>query len=323
MAAYSKICIVQLGRIGDLILTTPLIKTIRDAYPSAELHILAGRNNFFTLKGYPFVNSLHVHTKRPLKTVLLLLRLRRERFDLWIDPKDHHSTESRLFVRLARPRESVGFNRKNETLYTHSIKSNIEQFNDHAIDRYLNSVAFLGLKPAMQRPLLYCGKAAEEKIVSFLRINGITRYCHVHISASRPERYWEEAKWCALLKQLEEKNVFCLISAGPLDIELANRIAGTARNARYYPTPSLDDLYSIVNHAAAVISPDTAVIHIASAFNRPTVGLYADCGWNLNSFAPRADHSVLIVNKKSESLIKDIEAGEVFKAAMGILQDKI
>jgi heptosyltransferase-3 len=226
MAAYSKICIVQLGRIGDLILTTPLIKTIRDAYPSAELHILAGRNNFFTLKGYPFVNSLHVHTKRPLKTVLLLLRLRRERFDLWIDPKDHHSTESRLFVRLARPRESVGFNRKNETLYTHSIKSNIEQFNDHAIDRYLNSVAFLGLKPAMQRPLLYCGKAAEEKIVSFLRINGITRYCHVHISASRPERYWEEAKWCALLKQLEEKNVFCLISAGPLDIELANRDSG-------------------------------------------------------------------------------------------------
>lgn len=319
MKTYDKICIVQLGRIGDLILSTPLFKTIKDAYPGTELHVLAGRNNFFFLNDYPLVDKVHIHSKRPVKTIRLLWRLRQERFDLWIDPKDHHSTESRIFVRLARPRESIGFNRGNEKLYTHSVKSNKEQYNDHAIDRFLNTVAFLDIKPSLKQPVLFCSKTAEEKIGSFLKERSISRYCHINISASKPVRLWEEDKWRALIKLLEEKEITCMISAIKRDIPQAKRLEAGAEKSRFYPTDSLEDLFSLVNHAAIVVSPDTATVHIASAFNRPTVGLYADCGWNLNSFSPRAEKSAMIINKKSDTLIKDIEVSDVFNAVMGIL----
>lgn len=319
MKTYNNICIVQMGRIGDLILSTPLIKTIKDAYPHAKLHVLAGRNNFFFLNNYPLVDKVHIHTKRPFKTIFLLRQLRKEKFDLWIDPKDHHSTESRYFVRLARPRESIGFNRKNENLYTHSIKSNKEQYNDHAIDRFLNTLVCLDLKPSLRQPVLFCSDPAEEKIRSFLKERSIPWYCHINISASRLVRLWEEDKWHSLIKLLEEKGITCLISAIKQDIPQAKRLEAAAGRSRFYPTNSLDDLFSLVNHAKIVVSPDTAVIHIASAFNRPTVGLYTNLGWNLNSFSPRADHSVMIINKKSETFIKDIDTIEVFNAVTGIL----
>lgn len=323
MNTYEKICIVQLGRIGDLILSTPLFKTIKDAYPLAKLHVLAGRNNFVFLNNYPLIDKVHIHTKHPFKTLSLLRRLRKEKFDLWIDPKDHHSTESRTFVRLARPLESIGFNRKNEKLFTHSVKSNKEQYNDHAIDRFLNSVACLNLKSAIRQPVLFCSNIAEERIISFLKDRSTAWYCHLNISASKPVRLWEEEKWRLLIKLLEEKGCICLISATKQDIPQAKRLEAAAKKSFHYQTPSLEDLFSLVHHSAIVISPDTAVIHIASAFNRPTVGLYANCGWNLNSFSPRAEHSVMIINKKSETLIKDIETIEVFNAAMGIITSTI
>jgi len=59
-----RICIVQLGRIGDLLLITPLFSALKAANPHSELHLLAGRNNYKIVEGNPFIDRAWVPSGR-------------------------------------------------------------------------------------------------------------------------------------------------------------------------------------------------------------------------------------------------------------------
>lgn len=78
------------------------------------------------------------------------------------------------------------------------------------------------------------------------------------------------------------------------------------------------EIAEIVKHSAGVISPDTAIIHMASAFNVPVVGLYTDVKWNLDRFAPLSDKQRILISPDKDS-IKQITPDIVYRALMDII----
>ena len=310
-----KFCIVQLGRIGDLILTTPLIKTIKDAFPESKIYILAGRNNYKFIEKYPLVEQVYVYRKKIIDTIKLLRKLRKENFDYWIDPKDHYSSESLFFKRIAKAKISAGFNRNNKEDFTYSVLSAEEQYNKHVIDRYLDTISFLEIKKKAKRPVLFLSENSEFNLKSFINKHLIDKYIHINISASKIDRYWPIDKWEMLIRSLD-KNV--IITADPKDKEIAIALSEASDKSYFYQTKSLDDLYSVSNHSDLLISPDTSVIHIASAFNKKIIGLYADRPWNLIKFAPSSDTFKVLVNQNSYSKIDGIEVEEIISAFQGL-----
>lgn len=302
-----KILIVQLGRLGDFILATPMLRALKEDNPRRQIHVLASRHNHALARAHPFVDKALLHSKRIVQTLGLLARLKMEQYDYWIDPKDHFSRASRFFAGWARAKCKVGFNEKGKkAVFDIAVPSADENYNQQAAARNLCALRVLGLQHADPRPLLFVEPRSEIKLREFLQAQQIERYCCVHLSASREIRYWPQSNWIAFLRQIANEGKHFLLTCAPQDAALAREIAAHVMRARYYPAGSLFDLFSVVKHGDLVISPDTSVVHIAAAFDRPLLALYSNEEWNLKKFYPLSTRHRVVMGAAPGTLVRDI-----------------
>ena len=77
-----KILIIRFSSIGDIVLTTPVIRTVKQQVPNVEVHFLVKKSNEILLKSNPYVDTIHTY-KGDLSS--LISELRSEKFDYVID----------------------------------------------------------------------------------------------------------------------------------------------------------------------------------------------------------------------------------------------
>ncbi len=303
-----KILLVQLGQIGDLILMTPMFKALKQLNSGNELHLLAGKYNYVLATEHPLIDQVHVFIKRPIQLIQLIQQLRKEKFDIWIDPKDHYSTQSYLLARLSHAKIKVGFNRKDNDLFDHGVASDVQQANKHAVQRNLAALNFLKSNSdfEIQRPILFLKDDCERKLNHFLLQHEIANYHCVNISAASASRYWHTQKWIDFLNYLGERQIRCLVISSPSDIEIANEIVSSTKNCYLYRTNSVIDVFSVVKHSEMTITVDTAVVHIASAFDVPVLALYGNNPHNYIKFHPLSTHHRMVFDLKDHAAIDDI-----------------
>ena len=198
-----KILVVALGRIGDLVLVTPIFRALKQLDPIPEVHLLAGRNNYRTVQAHPFVDKVHVYTKKPWSTLQLIYTLRTTCFDLWIDPKDHPSRERRLFARIGHYRTAVGFNTPGKPrVFTHSVIPDTEQLGVHMTTRALRVLEPLGIHAQDAGPVLGVDPQAAQRLCAFLKEHAVSTYYLVNISGAISDRTWQTEKWIGLINTI-------------------------------------------------------------------------------------------------------------------------
>jgi len=310
-----KILLVQLGRIGDLILMTPMFKVLKEANPANELHMLAGRNNYLLAIDHALIDRVHVYNKRLINTIRLIQKLRKEKFDYWIDVKDHHSTESDLLARLSNAEIKIGFNRNGTATFDYSILSDVEQMNKHAVERNLAALNYLNFDLAQinHRPILHVNENSEKKLNNFLLLHDIQEYYCINISATSKSRYWQTEKWTNLLNYLEDRQIKCIIISSPSDSSLVEKIITATRNAFHFITDTIVDVFSVVKHSKMTITLDTSVIHIAAAYDVPVLGLYGNHPINYTKYRPLSTHHRMVMAPRDEAPIGEISLDLMFE----------
>jgi len=308
-----KIMVVALGRIGDLVLATPILQALKEDNPAHEVHLLAGRNNYQVVRHHPYIDRLHVYTKRPLSTLKLLYRLRRARFDIWIDPKDHRSTESRFFARLGAARISIGYNDTDKPrVFTHSVKPHAEQLGVHASVRVLQALKPLEIASGGARPVLAVVPEAEQRLVAFLKQRAISTYYFVNISGAIPDRTWPTEKWIALLNAIAQEDEVRFVLCGlPRDRAQAEQILRHTASATLYPAPSIIDAAAAVARAELILTVDTSIVHIASAFNKPIVSLHANIYREYTKYRPVSDQARCVRAPAEGAMVCEISVDQV------------
>lgn len=303
-----KILLVQLGRIGDLILMTPMFKVLKEANTENELHLLAGQRNYFLAIEHPLIDRVHVFDKRLVNTVRLIQKLRKEKFDIWIDVKDHYSTESYFLAKLSNAEIKIGFNRDGKSLFDYGILSDVEQANRHAVDRNLAVLDLINVNfdHKNQKPILFVNDNSEKKLNNFLMLHDIQDYYCINISATSASRYWQTQKWIEFLNYLGESHIECLIITSPADAKLVNEIISSTKNAFHFSTDSIVDVFSVVKHSEMTITVDTAVVHIASAFDVPVLALYGNIPLNYNKYRPLSTHHQVAIAQSEKAPIAEI-----------------
>ncbi|MGH7496376.1 MAG: glycosyltransferase family 9 protein [bacterium] len=302
-----KVLIVQLGRLGDFILATPMLRALKADNPGHQIYILASRHNQALARAHPLVDQVWVHSKKVGPIVELLFSLKQKRFDYWIDPKDHFSRESSFLARWAIADCKIGFNRAGEkAVFDVSVPPAKENYHDQVAIRNLRALQAFGVNDSDPRPCLFTESQFEKKLQEFLLRHQIRQYCCVHLSASKDIRYWPQANWISFLNQIGETARHYLITCDPRDSALALEIAANVSPAHYYPAGSIIELFSAIKHAELVISPDTSVVHIAAAFDRPLLGLYSNEEWNLKKFYPLSTHCRVVMGSQPGTLVCDI-----------------
>lgn len=313
-----KICIVQLGRIGDMILISPLFSALKAANPRHELHLLAGRNNYMVAQGNPCIDRMHVYTKRPLSTLRLVSRLLTTRFDVWLDPKEHKSSESSMFCRLARAKMKIGF--KGDKAFTHSACEQ-GKGGEHYTLRSLRNLRYLGIGNASPRPSVPPTPAEDAAFAAFRQRHGIHRYVAVNISASQPVRYWTDDKWAELLCALPPDCGSAVFLSSPADSAVAEAMSRRVPGSLVFGTRSVLGTFPVVKNAAAVLSVDTCIVHVAAAFNVPVVALFINQPEFYVQYLPLSDVYRAVLSPEPGGWVNTIPLFDVREAVHSLLAE--
>jgi len=302
-----KILIVQIGRIGDMVLTTPMFRAIGDHLPDAEIHVLTSSRGLSVIFNNPRIAKTHLYRKNLLTLPQLVTRLRGQNYDIWIDPKDHSSGEGALLASLSGAKRKIGFNKPGQRVFDIAIPPAKANYELHASDRNLRTLSSLiPIDPALldSRPELFVDPNCNIPLDPGTVV--------INISAGNPSRYWPADRWSTLIAECTRLSLPVALMFDPADHAAAKEIAAHGGNCLLLDTPTIHHAIAAVNKAALVISPDTSVVHIAAAFNIPVIGLYPRVEWNLKKFHPLSDRSAAILPEETQTF-QDIPAESVIK----------
>jgi heptosyltransferase-3 len=304
----ASVAILQLGRLGDMILTTPLFDGLRHLYPNARIAVIADRRSALIPRHHPSVDAvLPVRDGLPA-AFGLARRILERRYDLYVDPKDHRSTTSHLVAawiradrKLVHPANLDG-----------GLLPSAPEGSRHYVDRMLAPLHELAPDATFpRRPSIHIPAETVRRMDE--RLDGRSEeVVTVNVSAGQPSRTWEPEKWKELVASLCARTAVAVIST-PQDRSLADEMCRTSQRSRVIATATILEAAAVVARSIAVVTPDTSIVHLASAFDVPTVGLYPSIAWNAALFAPLARRSRMVMAPEDQPVSR-IEVREVLDA---------
>lgn len=303
-----SIAILAQEKLGDSVLLTPLIRNLRHAFPKLEIHIIAfSRASAGFFQHDPDVTAVHQAKREAGRYKRDVLQ---REFDVLFNTKDHPSTHFLLQSVLIRARYKVGhLNPFHEGLFDRLLTMD---YHEHMVLKNCAVLPLLGVLYASEekcRPSLAPTPLPAELQLFISRINQ-TKLTGINISAGETNRTWPESRWRELVKSLPEMQFIVL--SGPGELETKRSLEHNCPNI--IPSPSTRNLYEasrIVETLALLVTPDTSLIHIASATNTPVVGLYREAPQDISRFGPFRVPAELVVSTTGE--VAGIEAGTVRK----------
>ncbi len=276
-----KILIIRFSSIGDIILTSPVIRCLKEQLDGVELHFLTKKAFAPVLAGNHHIDKLHF-LKDSLSSSIE--ELRAEKFDHLIDL--HHNIRTLIIkTRLGIP--SSSFNKLNwEKWLLVTFKKNFLP-PVHIVDRYMKTVEFLGVKND-QKGLDYF--LTESYDLKLLLPPSHQEYIALVIGAQHATKRLPTDKLAALCRSIRLPVV---LLGGPGDAQRGNEIMNTAGNHVFNGCGkfSLDQSAYLVKMAKQVITHDTGMMHIAAAFNKPILSVWGNTVPEFGMFPYRTDES--------------------------------
>ena len=273
-----KILIIRFSSIGDIVLTTPVIRCIKKNIPEAEIHYLTRKPFAAVLKANPHIDKLHLLDK---DLAAMIQTLKKEQFDQIIDL--HHNVRSaRIKWNLNVPAHSFPKLNIEKWLYVRFKWNRMPSV--HIVDRYLETVQHLHVQNDGEG-LDYFIPLEEELPPNALPYPA---YIGLVIGAAHATKRLPLHKLQELVKMLA---VPVVLLGGKEDRENGAAIAGVApdRIVNACGQYSLNQSASLVRQAQLIITHDTGLMHIAAAFRKPILSVWGNTVPAFGMFPYRPD----------------------------------
>ena len=301
-----SIIILAQEKIGDAILLTPLFKNLRRVFPEIEIHVVA------LSPVYPFFeNDPNVDVVYKVKQNYLAYfqSLRKKKFDLLFSTKDHPSFTFLYQSRIIPAKYRIGiFHPYHRGFFNYLIQLD---FHQHIIEKNLAILEFLNipLTDEDRRPYLPENNIPNE-IRSFSSKISNLNCIGINLSAGEKDREWSFEKWAAFLKEIDFKVIIFATQDRNDDKQKLENMFGHVVQSPI--TKTIFEVGHILQHLKLLISPDTALIHLASCFKIDVVGLYRSKVIHLTRFYPYLVNNQVLISPTSR--IEDIPMREVIDA---------
>jgi len=310
------ICIAQLGTFGDMILATPIIKTLKKLYPQSNIHFIAGKKNHIVIKYHPLVNKIYVWDKNPFKLLQTIVSLKLKCFDYYVDPKDHFSRESLILSKIVVAKVKIGFNSFSHQTFDISIPDAIQNRSLHFTQRLFQAFKTLQISAPkddeIPKPDLYYPENSKQYLLHFLEKNQLlsNQYLLFNISASHPRKTFTEET----LKDIFTKftpPIPVVLCFEKKDKILAKKLQQLSPKIKLFFSRQILDVFALVEHSRAVITPDTSIVHIATAYHKPTLAFYSGLDDFFIKFHPNNPKAVVIRAQAEDHGIHSIPSNRV------------
>jgi lipopolysaccharide heptosyltransferase II len=281
---YRRILLTRMKFIGDVILTTPLLRSLRTAYPGAFISYMGERHAVSLLEGNPFLDDLiPFDFSRPtlIEQPRIAWALRRRKFDLAIDL--FGNPRSALLTWLSGATVRVGPARKGRgQLYTIQVRDDGHRKTAIAFhNQYLTAA---GIPVTSQATEIFLSDAERREARIYLRwllegkegTPGDPPILALHPGATWPAKRWLPERFGSLADLAAARlGARVILIGGPNDGPVVEEtLRSTVSNVVRLPVLPLRPLAAVLSHCAAVVANDAGPMHIAAALGIPTIGIF-------------------------------------------------
>jgi ADP-heptose:LPS heptosyltransferase len=291
-----RILLSRLQYLGDVILTLPAVRAIRDRFPRAEIDYLSRGAGAEVLKGEPLFSRVFRAPEKEegiAAQLRLIAALRGRRYAAAVDW--YSNPRSALFAWLSGAKLRVGGSRRiRRRLYTHPLAAPPSVRS--AIDHHLYYLRPLGIDGGAARPALHpteeeSARAARALAECGAGSDGGTRVA-IHPGGKWEVKRWPAESYAALARRLTEKRGFrVVVLAGPGEDAYREALRSELGDGvSYVPTLPIRDTVAVLAALDAAVVNDGGIMHASIAVGTPTVGIFGssepDIWFPYASFGP-------------------------------------
>lgn len=307
IASVRKVLILRNDKIGDMIVTTALLRELKKNYPHWQIDVAASSANRAVIADNPHVNEIIVWDKQPLLRDLrsTIASLRRRRYDVIFNPYNRYSIPLLLRIKWLGARYLTGFaipkygsSTARLGMFDHTVPC---ERNGHILHSYFAAFAQFGLRDIDLRYELFGVDAHAQQVDAacdaLLRTHeGLFCLNFQGSNAQRTVSVADARRCCAALAARYPRHALLVIAAPGTEARAAEIVqgAGHANVMAAPPTGHILQLAALIRRCQLVVSPDTSVIHIASAYDKKIVGYYIRTD-NYRWFYPASSHYRVIL----------------------------
>lgn len=284
-------------KLGDMVISLPVIDRFREHFPGVEVHIFASPRNVGIIKADPRFDRVYLYRKRLGEIVRELKKVRKTRYDCVLDLLCDDSVTALLMSQWAAPgawRVGVGKQRY-ARFYDFNYFTSLDE-SRHIISNTMRLLEAFGIDSAEQSgyapphlPESFRTRAEEQmsKLYPEGRPEWITG---LNLSAGALSRYWGEKKHKELLARIWETHpeTEVLVFTTPAERSLGESLVEHfGRRIRLVPDAlCIQGATALIRYLNVLVTPDTSLVHIARSFKIPVVAMYPGFRKNLVLWHP-------------------------------------
>ena len=285
-----RVLIIRTSAIGDIVMASPMIRVLREAWPRAAIAWLVDPSVRCLLDHHPALDEVICWSKEQWWQLIRnyqYLRLggditafsrdlRQRRFDLALDVQG--LLRSRLLAWLSGATERVGFESREPGNHLMTRIVSRGPSSKAMSSEYRHLMHTLGLDPGPFAPEIVLSPSDRDSAREICENHGLeNRYAVLCPFTTRPQKHWIEARWVETATHVAtEFNLAIVLLGGPQDAAASRRIRSRTevKIVDFTGQTTLGQAAAVVEQAALVIGVDTGLTHLGTAFKRPTIALF-------------------------------------------------
>lgn len=263
-----KILIIRFSSIGDIVLTTPVIRCLKTQVQDAEIHYLTKKQNHTLLTANPFIHKIWLYDKN-FDDLLPLLQA--EKFDFIVDL---HKNLRTFYVRTRLWRPSGTFSKLNLQKWM-IVNLHLDRLSRiHIVDRYFKAVRSLGVKND-HKGLDYFIPSGDEVALSSLPGPFQNGFIAIVIGGKHTTKIFPEDRVTEVCRKMKRP---VILLGDKNDAERGKRIMQKVGPTVFNSCGgfSINQSASLIRQSEKVLTNDTGLMHIAAAFGKPILSVWGN-----------------------------------------------
>ena len=279
MHDVNKIVVFRLSSIGDIVLTTGLLRCLRNAFPNAQIDFIVKKQFADILTCVPFVsNVIEFDSKKGFSELKLLRnKLKHERYDVALDI--HKNWRSKFVCYTIGAKQVYKFNKHvfRRWILTTFHKDIYKEVRPVYL-RFIDVAKQLGVDPD--------GKYTELVVPGSVQAVVDSQFTQAGISFDKPivalcpgasfsNKQWQIEKFGELAKQIVDNlSIQVILLGGNKESEICDSIVATSGAISFAGKFNLSQSIAALNRVVATVANDTGMLHASEALGVPVVGIY-------------------------------------------------
>lgn len=281
MSDYKNILVVRTDRIGDVVLSLPLAKIIKEKFPGCRITFLVRQYTKAVVEGNPYIDEVLTifEEKNSFPILTNVIKIRSKKFDTAIIVYPTFSLALIIFLAGIKKRIGTGY-RLYSFLFNKKVYEHRKYAEKHELEYNISLLSKIGINPAIGidnvKFNLKIGESEKKKINELLRSKAVAEgelIVIVHPGSGGSAVDLPIARLNELVRMISGLNVKVIITGNEKEKKLCESISGE-KNIILAGQLSLQELIALIDRSSLLIANSTGPIHLAAALNKYTIGFY-------------------------------------------------